>query len=129
MKVEELLNLIKANEYPQQMPVEIMLADLMYKGHLDTNTILWSYTTALERERHLLNSRFNEAAINLTQILGGNFKKKSEKDEVYKRAIHTFNLNKTLVPHIHDKQYDYTEEDEKKWDEFCETMYGTNLKE
>ena len=45
-----------------------------------------------------------------------------------KRCIHTFNANKTVVSHIHDEKYGYTEEDEKKWDEFCELMYGTNLK-
>lgn len=127
MTNKELINLI--NAYPPQMPVEMVLSDLLYKGCMDVNIILASYTSSLERERHLLNNRFNEAAINLTQILSGNFRKKSEKEEVYKRAIHTFNLNKTLPAHIHDNQYGYTKEDEEKWDEFCKTMYGTDLKE
>lgn len=114
--------------YPDDAPLEYVLADLMYNKQLDANTILLSYTNALERERHLLNCRFNEAAINIHQVLCGNFRKKSEKEEVMKRCIHTFNANKTVVSHIHDEKYGYTEEDEKKWDEFCELMYGTNLK-
>lgn len=116
-------------DYPKSLPLEMVLSDLMFKRELDTNTILLSYTSALERERHILNSRFNEAAINLTQILSGNLRKKEDKEDVYKRAIHTYNLNKTTMAHIHDAKYGYTEEDEKKWDDFCEIMYGTNLKD
>lgn len=129
MTIEDFKNIIEQYDYPQYMPLEYVLADLMFKREIDINTILASHASALERERHLLGSRFNEAVVNLTQILSGNFKKKEQKEEVYKRAIHTFNLNKTLVPHIHDKEYGYTEEDEKKWDDFCESIYGTNLKD
>lgn len=125
MTLDDFLKLVK--NYSKSLPMEMVLSDLMFKGKLDTNTILLSYTSALEKERHILNSRFNEAAINLTQILGGNFKKKEQKEDVYKRAIHTYNLNKSIVPHIHDTKYGYTEEDEKKWDEFCETIYGVKI--
>lgn len=125
MTLDDFLKLVE--NYSKSLPMEMVLSDLMFKGKLDTNTILLSYTSALEKERHILNSRFNEAAINLTQILSGNFKKKEQKEEVYKRAIHTYNLNKSIVPHIHDTKYGYTEEDEKKWDEFCETIYGVKL--
>jgi hypothetical protein len=125
MTLDDFLKL--AENYSKSLPMEMVLSDLMFKGKLDTNTILLSYTSALEKERHILNSRFNEAAINLTQILSGNFKKKEQKEEVYKRAIHTYNLNKSIVPHIHDTKYGYTEEDEKKWDKFCETKYGVKL--
>jgi len=61
-------------------------------------------------------------------MLGDNFKGK-DKQKAIKRAIHTFNLNTTLVPHVHDKKYGYTGEDEREWDEFCEMIYGTNLKQ
>jgi hypothetical protein len=71
--------------------------------------------------------RFEEACINLTQMLGNNFKGK-EKQKAIKRAIHTFNLNTSLVPHVHDEKYGYTSDDEKEWDEFCEMIYGTDLK-
>lgn len=51
------------------------------------------------------------------------------KRKAIKRAIHTFNLNTTLVPHVHDAKYEYTNEDEKEWDDFCKLIYGTNLKQ
>lgn len=126
MTLEDFKNIIEQNDYPKYMPLEFVLADLMFKGEIDINTILASHAGALERERHLLSSRFNEAVINLTQMLDDKFAKR---EDVYKRVIHTINLNKALVPHIHDAKYGYTEEDEKKWDDFCETMYGTNLKD
>lgn len=117
----------KKLDYPDDMPMNLVLADLMYKGIIDTNFIMSCYTDAIERERHLNAMRFEEACVNLTQMLGKNFKGKS-KEEAIKRAIHTFNLTKTLVPHIHDYDYNYTEENEKEWDEFCKTIYGTDLK-
>ena len=126
MSLYDFLNVIEQYDYPKHMPLELVLADLMFKREIDVNTILASHARALEKERHLLSSRFNEAVINLTQMLDDKFAKR---EDVYKRAIHTINLNKTLVPHIHDAKYGYTEEDEKKWDDFCESMYGTNLKD
>jgi hypothetical protein len=119
---------IKKLEYDDNMPFELVLVDLLYKKTIDVNYVLSCYTTALDKERHLNAMRFSEACINLTQILCGNFKGK-EKQEVIKRAIHTFNLNTTLVPHVHDEKYGYTSDDEKKWDEFCEMIYGTTLKQ
>jgi hypothetical protein len=117
----------KKLDYPDGMPVNRLLADMMDKGVIDTNCIMSCYTGAIERERHLNATKFEEACVNLTQMLGKAFNGK-EKEEAVKRAIHTFNLTKTLVPHVHDSQYNYTEEDETKWDEFCKTIYGTNLK-
>lgn len=125
MTLDDFLKVIDGN-YPKYMPLDYVLADLMFKREIDVNTILASHTSVLERERLLLNSRFNEAVINLTQMLDDEFAKR---EDVYKRTIHTINLNKTLVPHIHDAKYGYTEEDEKKWDDFCESLYGTNLKD
>lgn len=114
-------------DYPDGTPMNLVLADLMYKGLIDTNTIMSCYTEAIEKDRHLNAMRFEEACTNLTQMLGDNFKGK-EKQKVIKRAIHTFNLNTTLVPHVHDTKYGYTSDDEKKWDGFCELIYGANLK-
>lgn len=127
MTLKDFLKLIE--EYPGGMPIEYVLSNLMFRGQIDTNTILLSYTDALEKERSLLNNRFNEASLNLTQILCGNFKDSDQEQDVYKRAIHTLNINKFFPPHIYDKQYNYTSEDEKKWDEFCKSVYGTTLKE
>lgn len=118
---------IKKLEYNDNMPFEYVLVDLLYKKEIDVNFVLSCYTNALDRERHLNAMRFNEACVNLTQMLGDNFKGK-DKQKAIKRAIHTFNLNTTLVPHSHDDKYGYTSDDEKEWDNFCEMIYGTNLK-
>ena len=118
---------IKKMDYNDNLPFKFVLIDLLYKKQIDVNFVLSCYTDALDKERHLNAMRFNEACTNLTQILGGNFKGK-EKQKAIKRAIHTFNLNTTLVPHVHDEKYGYTSDDEKEWDEFCEMIYGTDLK-
>lgn len=119
---------IKKLSYNDNMPFGFVLVDLLYKKLIDVNYVLSCYTNALDKERHLNAMRFNEACTNLTQILGGNFKGK-EKKKAIKRAIHTFNLNTTLVPHVHDAKYEYTSEDEKEWDDFCKLIYGTTLKQ
>lgn len=118
---------IKKMDYNDNLPFKYVLVDLLYKKVIDMNFVLSCYTDAIDKERHLNAMRFNEACVNLTQMLGDNFKGKW-KQQATKRAIHTFNLNTTLVPHVHDKKYGYTEEDEKEWDEFCDLIYGTNLK-
>lgn len=118
----------KKLDYPDSMPMRQVLSDLLYKGTLSLWDIIVPYTEAIEKERHLNKMKFEEACVNLTQMLGKNFKGK-DKEQAIKRAIHTFNLNKTLVPHIHDDDYGYTEDDEKEWDDFCKLIYGTNLKE
>lgn len=118
---------IKKLDYDDDLPFKYVLVDLLYKKVIDMNFVLLCYTDAIDKERHLNAMRFNEACVNLTQMLGDNFKGKGKRQAI-KRAIHTFNLNTTLVPHVHDKQYGYTEEDEKEWDEFCDLIYGTNLK-
>lgn len=118
---------IKKMDYNDNLPFKYVLVDLLYKKLIDVNFVLSCYTEALDKERHLNAMRFNEACINLTQMLGGNFKG-DDRRKAIKRAIHTFNLNKTLVPHVHDSKYGYTNNDEKEWDEFCEMIYGINLK-
>lgn len=118
----------KELEYDERTPMNFILSDLMYKGWIDTNYIMECYTNALERERHLSNTKFEEACVNLCQILSGNFKGEHE-DEMYKRAIHTYNLTKRLPEGIYNEQYGYTKEDERQWDEFCINQYGTDLKE
>lgn len=119
---------IKKLEYNDMLSFKYVLVDLLYKKLVDVNFVLSCYTDALDKERHLNAMRFNESCVNLTQVLGDNFKGK-EKQKAIKRAIHTFNLNTTLVPHVHDEKYGYTSNDEKEWDDFCKMMYGTNLKE
>lgn len=112
--------------YYDELPAEYALADLFFKGKVNFLDAMKAYTYALEKERHIQNCRFCEAAVSLTQILGGNYKGKS-KEEILKRAVHTYNLNLNLVPGIHDEKYHYTEEDKKFWDEFCNSIYGVDL--
>lgn len=112
--------------YEPNLEIEDVLTDALYNHYIDINTVIVAYTKALERERTKQAMRFNEACINLTQMLGTNFKGEHKKNAI-KRAIHTFNLNTTLVPHIHDEQYGYTKDDEREWDEFCETIYGSDF--
>ena len=119
---------IKKMDYNDNLPFNFVLVDLLYKKLIDVNSVLSCYTEALDKERHLNAMRFEEACVNLTQMLGSNLKGK-EKKRAIKRAIHTFNLNTTLVPHVHDTKYGYTSDDEKEWDYFCTLMYGTSLKE
>lgn len=119
---------IKKMDYNDYLPFKFVLVDLLYKKQIDVNFVLSCYTDALDKERHLNAMRFNESCVNLTQMLGNNFKGE-EKQKAIKRAIHTFNLNKSLVPHVHDEKYGYTSEDEKEWDEFCKMIYGTDLKQ
>ena len=119
---------IKKMDYDDRLPFEFVLVDLLYKKLINVNQVLTCYTEALDKERHLNAMRFEEACVNLTQMLSRNFKKKEEKEAMYKRAIHTFNLSNSLPKHIHDSKYSYTEKDEKELDEFCKLMYGTNLK-
>lgn len=124
MKFKDLKNL----DYHEELPLEYVLSDMMFKGQLSFIEVSNCYTQALDRERHLSKMRFIEAVTNITQLLGDGFRGKYKK-EIIKRAIHTFNLNNTLPRHIHDEKYGYTEEDKKKWDEFCETMYGKDFNE
>lgn len=119
---------IKKLGYDERLPFEYVLVDLLYKKQIDVNFVLSCYTNAIDKEMNLNAMRFSEDCTNLTQILGDNFKGK-DKQKAIKRAIHTFNLNTTLVPHVHDAKYGYTNEDEKEWDDFCKLIYGTNLKQ
>lgn len=120
---------IKKMEYPDGISFENVLVDLLYKKLIDVNMVLTSYTNAIDKENHLNSMKFEEACVNLSQILSGNFNKKEDKENMLKRAIHTFNLTDFLPKHIYDGQYNYTEEDEKTFDELCKCQYGTDLKQ
>lgn len=117
----------KALDYPDIMPMSQVLSDLLYKGTLNVWDIISPYIDAIEKERHLNSMRFEEACVNILQLLSKNFEGE-DKETTIKRAIHTFNLTKTLVPHVYDNDYNYTSEDEKSLDDFCKLIYGTNLK-
>jgi len=123
MTYEEFKNL----GYPDDMPMEFALVQTLYEGKLNVNEVLSAYTHAIEKDRHESKMRFEEACVCMNQHLSGNYTKKKDKDDVTKRMIHISNKTKTLVPHVWDKQHGYTEEDEKKWEDFCEMIYGCKL--
>ena len=123
-------------DYLPSTPMEVVLSDLLFKHQIDVNTVLIAYTSALEKQRHIDYCKFEEACINLTQILSPNFKiikpeckNQNYKVEAIKRAIHTLNHSQCLPRNVHNEEYGYTEEDKKQWDEFCKMHYGDDFKD
>lgn len=132
MKFKEFKQL---NYHPDDT-MEFILSDMLFRHQIDVNTILLAYTGALEKERHIGYCKFEEACSNLTQLLSPAFaivnptyKKKDYKVDAVKRAIHTLNFSKTLPKDVRNSEYGYTEEDKKKWDEFCELHYTDEFKD
>ena len=86
--------------------------------------ILNAYYHALEAERHKLTSQFEEACVCLNMHLSKNWKGENRK-KLEKRMIHILNKSKTLPHHIYDKEYNYTNEDEKGQEEdYAMHYYG-----
>ena len=117
----------KELEYPDSLPMENVLADVLYCGKIDFVSAAACYVRALEREKHRKDNLFNEASTVITMALSGNWHTKEKKDTLRKRAIHVFNLNTTFPSNIYDKKYDYTEEDKQFWDTFMKQHYGDDF--
>ena len=113
----------KQLNFSADTPLEDVLTETLFKGQLNVNVVLSAYTNAMERDRHMRRMRFEEACVNLTQLLSGNYKGKDLK-EAQQRAIHTLNMSETLPHNIYNEKYDYTDETKKTWDEFCKLIYG-----
>ena len=113
-------------DYADDLPMEYALVQALFDGKIKILEVNNAYSIALEKERHIRKMRFEESCINLTQLLNGLWKGKDLK-VAQQRAIHTLNMSETLPHNIYNDMYDYTEEIKKKWDEFCETIYGENL--
>ena len=108
--------------YDPSMPMESVLAKTMYDGTIDFMTVMTAHHIAVERRNHLNKSRFNEACINLVQLLSQNF----EGEDLLlaqKRAIHTLGVSAEWGG-LWDSLYGYTEEDKKKFDEEMVKRYG-----
>jgi hypothetical protein len=116
----------KKLEYPDQLPLELVLSQIMYDGLLSTEQVMSAYTRAIEKDRWKRKMRFEEACTNLTQLLNGLWRGKDLK-KAQQRAIHTLNMSETLPHNIYNDMYDYTEETKKEWDEFCEMIYGKEI--
>ena len=106
--------------------MELALVKAMMDGAINMMEITNAYTRALEAERYKSKMRFEEACTCLSQYLLGHYPKKNPND-MHNRMIHIFNRSETLPHDIYNKQYGYTEEDKKKWDEHCRMIYGTDL--
>jgi len=113
----------KSIDYYEGMPMESVLADVLYKGLMNVNDVLCAYSAAIERDRHENKMRFEEACVCLTQHLSGNFKG-LDRDKLNKRMIAILNKSKTFPSHLYDKEYGYTKKDEQEWEEFYKTIYG-----
>jgi hypothetical protein len=110
--------------FPDIMPMENVLAQVLFDRKIDVSEVLNAYYHALEAERHKLFSQFEEACICLNMHLSKNWKGENKK-KLEKRMIHIFNKSKTLPSHIWDKMYNYTEEDEKEQEEdYVMHFYG-----
>lgn len=116
----------KQLDYDSKLPMEYALVRSLFEGKINILEVNNAYSAALEKERRIKRLRFEEACINLAQLLSGNYKGKNLK-EAQQRAIHTLNMSETLPHNIYNEKYSYTEETKKEWDEFCKTIYHEEL--
>ena len=116
----------KQLNYDSDLPMEYALVQSLFEGKINIIEVNNAYSIALEKERRIKHLRFEEACVNLSQLLSGNYKGENLK-EAQQRAVHTLNMSRTLPHNIYNEKYSYTEETKKKWDEFCKTIYGEEL--
>ena len=116
----------KQLDYDSDLPMEYALVQSLFEGKINIIEVNNAYSIALEKERRIGKQRFEEACVNLSQLLSGNYKGENLK-EAQQRAVHTLNMSRTLPHNIYNEKYSYTEETKKKWDEFCKTIYGEEL--
>ena len=115
--------------YRDDLPMEIVLSEAFYKKQIDFLAATNAYVYSLEKAKHHQTSLFNEASTVITMWLSGNWKKPKDKESLFKRAVHIFNLNKTFPSNIYNKQYGYTDADKKQWDEQMKLHYGIDCNE
>ena len=102
---------------PDFMPMENALSQALFDRKIDISEVLTSYIRSLEYERHRLSSQFEEACICINMHLSKHWNKKADREKLDKRMIHIYNKTKTLPTHVYDKEYNYTEEDDKEEEE------------
>ena len=116
----------KQLDYSDDTQMEYVLTEVLFKGLLNVNVVLSAYSGAVERDRCIRRLRFEEACVNLMQLLNGNYTGEDLK-EAQQRAVHTLNMTETLAKNVLNSKYNYTGDVKKKWDEFCKTIYGEEL--
>ena len=102
---------------PDFMPMENALSQALFDRKIDISEVLTSYIRNLEYERHRLSSQFEEACICINMHLSKHWNKKADREKLDKRMIHIYNKTKMLPSHVYDKEYNYTEEDDKEEEE------------
>lgn len=112
--------------YDKDLPMEYALVQSLFEGKISILEVNNAYVLALEKERRIKGLRFEEACLNLSQLLSGDYSGE-DLTEVQQRAVHTLNMSRTLPPNTYNAKYSYTEETKKKWDEFCKTIYDEEL--
>ena len=115
-------------QYPDDLPLEFVLADVLYKRLLNINQVLSAYSAAVEKDRDENRMRFEEACTCLIQHLSGNWNGEEDRDKLNKRMISISNKSSSLPHHLYDKVYGFTEEDKNEWEDFYKTIYGRDLK-
>lgn len=118
---------IKNLNYPDGLSFESVLVDMLLKKQINVNEVLTAYSTSIEKEKHIYEKRFEESCYNLGQILSGNFTTEEQKSTMMKHAIHTYNMSNSMPSHVFDAQYGYTQDDELKWNEYCNRVYGAEI--
>lgn len=118
---------IKELDYPDGLSFESVLVDMLLKKYINVNEVLTAYNTAIEKEKYVYQMRFEESCYNLGQILSGNFTTDEQKSTMMKHAVHTYNMSNSMPSHVFDAQYNYTQDDELKWNEYCNRVYGTGI--
>ena len=116
---------VKKMDYSDSIPFNFVLIDLLLNRKIDVNYILSCYSNAIEQEKDLYISRFNESCVNILQLISD--ESKGDK-EFIKRSLHTVGINRSFNSSYLREKHGYTDKDEKNYDELCEQIYGTNLK-
>lgn len=116
----------KQLDYDKDLPMEYALVQSLFEGKISILEVNNAYVLALEKERRIKGLRFEEACLNLSQLLSGAYSGK-DLTEVQQRAVHTLNMSRMLPPNTYNAKYSYTEATKKKWDEFCKTIYDEEL--
>ena len=102
-------------------PMESVLAMAMFDGLIDFAEVMRAHNDAVTKQNMLNKCRFNEACINLVQLLCKNFEGE-DLLKAQKRALHTLGVSEWGG--LWDSLYDYTVEDKNALDEEMVKRYG-----
>lgn len=111
---------LKKLDYNDNMPIEQVLEDLMFKGDLDYVVLSMMYTQALEKKKNIADARFIESATCNNILLS----KRNPSIEDKKRALHIGMQCKNMNWDELKTKLNYTPQDNYDLAQLCETLYG-----